>query len=72
MEQNAFLKKQVLSILLNTSTLLALRISAGRLFHSVGAATSNERSPSEQTWKLEMYSCSLLCHFHQAGIFIWE
>ena len=45
MEQNAFLKKQVLSILLNTSTLLALRISAGRLFHSVGAATSNERSP---------------------------
>jgi len=30
-EQNAFLKKQVLSIFLNTLIFLALRISAGRL-----------------------------------------
>ena len=46
MRENAFIKKYVLSFFSNVSTLLlALRISAGRLFHSVGAATSNDRSP---------------------------
>ena len=45
MEENAFIKKCVLSIFLNIATLQALRISAGRLFHNVGAATSNDRSP---------------------------
>ena len=45
MEENVFIKKWVLSIFLNDATLQALRISAGRLFHSVGAATWNDRSP---------------------------
>jgi fumarate reductase subunit C len=45
MEENVFMKNLVLSIFLNVATLQALRISAGRLFHSVGAVTWNDLSP---------------------------